>query len=117
MQQWRAAGLMVARPFLRSELKYSLRGAVRSYTKQCMSALNRPTIQRQSQPAWRRAAHGRLAQLESWLGTGSTHSGRSRFYGSYSSKAGPTPSPSGYLVPLGIVGGVAAYLYIKQRAP
>ncbi|KAJ2350555.1 hypothetical protein GGH91_000013 [Coemansia sp. RSA 2671] len=117
MQQWRAAGLMAARPLIRLGPKDGLSRATRCYAQQCIQSLCRPAIQRRSQPAWwRRAPGNRLAQLEPTLGFGNARSGGSRFHSS-SRRTGSSPSLSGYLVPLGIVGGVAAYLYVKKRAP
>ncbi|KAJ2457059.1 hypothetical protein GGF42_002907 [Coemansia sp. RSA 2424] len=113
MPQWWVASSIAARPLLRSELGYSLRGAVRSYAQQCVRALGRPSFQQQSQQqAWRRAARGNLVQWD--------HA-PSRLYsssGSSGGKSGSAPPPlSGYLVPIGVVSGVAAYLYAKKRAP
>ncbi|KAJ2582609.1 hypothetical protein GGH95_001441, partial [Coemansia sp. RSA 1836] len=114
MPQWWVASSIAARPLLRSELGYSLRGAVRSYAQQCVRALGRPSFQQQpQQQAWRRAARGNPVQWD--------HA-PSRLYsssGSSGGKSGSAPPPplSGYLVPIGVVGGVAAYLYAKKRAP
>ncbi|KAJ2410079.1 hypothetical protein GGI10_004587, partial [Coemansia sp. RSA 2530] len=117
MQLWRAAGLMAARPLIRLGPKDGLSRATRCYAQQCIQSLCRPAIQRRSQPAWwRRAPGNRLAQLEPTLGFGNARSGGSRFHSS-SRRTGSSPLLSGYLVPLGIVGGVAAYLYVKKRAP
>ncbi|KAJ2908833.1 hypothetical protein GGI21_002492, partial [Coemansia aciculifera] len=98
-QWWVAASSLAARPLLHSGLGYSLRGAARSYARKCTSVLSRPP------PPFQRQL--RQQQQQTW-----------RFYSSGGGKAGPAPPLfSGYLVPIGVVGGVAAYFYVKKRAP